>query len=65
MSRNLKLDISKAAHRLPWQPVLRLDGALGLIVDWTRAKQSGADMRAFTQQQIAGYQALALAPASH
>lgn len=57
----LKLDISKAAQRLPWHPVLRLDGALGLIVDWARARQRGADMRAFTQQQIADYQALALA----
>jgi CDP-glucose 4,6-dehydratase len=57
----LKLDISKAAQRLHWHPVLRLDGALGLIVDWARARQGGADMRAFTQQQIAHYQTLALA----
>jgi len=52
----LKLDISKAAQRLPWRPVLRLDDALGLIVDWSRAKMGGADMRAQTLAQIAAYQ---------
>ena len=58
----LKLDISKAAQRLGWQPVLRLDPALGLIVNWTREKMAGADMRAITLAQIAAYQALALTP---
>ncbi|MDO8284770.1 MAG: CDP-glucose 4,6-dehydratase [Rhodoferax sp.] len=57
----LKLDISKAGQRLHWQPALRLDGALGLIVDWARARQAGADMHAVTLAQIAAYQALALA----
>lgn len=57
----LKLDISKAAHRLHWHPAMRLDNALALIVDWARARQRGADMRAITQQQIADYQSLALA----
>jgi CDP-glucose 4,6-dehydratase len=61
----LKLDISKAAQRLHWHPVLRLDSALGLIVDWARARQAGADMRTVTQQQIADYQALALAATPH
>ncbi|MBC7548996.1 MAG: CDP-glucose 4,6-dehydratase, partial [Polaromonas sp.] len=59
----LKLDISKAAQRLHWHPALRLDQALGLIVDWARAKQNGFEMRTITQQQIAHYQALALAAA--
>ena len=57
----LKLDISKAAQRLHWQPALRLDDALGLIVDWTRARQTGADMCAVTLDQIVAYQTLALA----
>ena len=60
----LKLDISKASQRLGWQPALRLDDALSLIVDWTRARQAGANMRAVTQGQIAIYQALALASSS-
>jgi CDP-glucose 4,6-dehydratase len=57
----LKLDISKASQRLHWQPALRLNEALGLIVDWVRARQTGADMHAATLAQIAAYQALALA----
>lgn len=61
----LKLDISKAAQRLHWYPTLRLDQALGLIVDWSRAKQNGSDMRTITQQQIAHYQTLALAATPH
>lgn len=58
---HLKLDISKAGQRLRWQPTLRLDQALGLIVDWARARQAGAEMHAVTLAQIAAYQALALA----
>ena len=57
----LKLDISKASHRLNWQPVMRLDQALGLIVDWSREKRAGTDMRALTQMQIQAYQAQAIA----
>lgn len=57
----LKLDISKAGQRLHWQPALRLNDALGLIVDWARARQAGADMHTVTLGQIAAYQALALA----
>lgn len=52
----LKLDISKAGQRLAWRPVLRLDDALGLIVDWSHAKMASADMRAHTLAQIAAYQ---------
>lgn len=55
----LKLDISKAGHRLNWQPSMRLEHALTLIVEWSRERRTGADMRAFTQTQIQAYQALA------
>lgn len=58
----LKLDISKAGHRLHWQPVMRLEQTLGLIVEWAREKQAGADMRALTQAQIQAYQAQASHP---
>lgn len=54
----LKLDISKAAQYLNWQPAMRLEQALGLIVDWARARQTGADLRLLTQAQIQSYQAL-------
>ena len=52
----LKLDISKASHRLNWQPVMRLDRALGLTVDWAHEMHVGTDMRGFTQSQIEAYQ---------
>lgn len=56
----LKLDISKAGHRLNWHPAMRLDLALDLIVDWARQKHAGADLRALTQAQIQRYQTQAL-----
>ncbi len=56
----LKLDISKAAHQLQWQPVMRLSQALELVVDWARAQHAGANMRKITQQQITTYQAQAM-----
>lgn len=61
----LKLDISKAGHRLNWHPAMRLEQALGLIVEWARARQAGADLRALTQDQILAYQAQALLPNLH
>jgi CDP-glucose 4,6-dehydratase len=52
----LKLDISKARARLGWQPVLRLEPALRMIIDWSRQRQGGADVRALTLAQIHAYQ---------
>jgi hypothetical protein len=43
----LKLDISKARSRLNWHPALNLKQALQLIVDWSQARSSGADMQQF------------------
>ena len=54
----LKLDISKARSRLNWHPALRLNEALKLIIDWSRQRQAGADMRALTLAQIQAYQTL-------
>lgn len=54
----LKLDISKARSRLGWQPVLRLDDALRLVVDWYRQHHVGSAIRALTLSQIHTYQAL-------
>ena len=55
----LKLDISKARSRLNWHPALRLTDALALIVDWSRLRLAGADMREHTLRQLRGYQATA------
>ena len=54
----LKLDISKARNRLDWHPVLRLNDALNLIIDWAKQRQAGADMRKLTLNQITSYQKL-------
>ena len=59
----LKLDISKAGHRLDWHPALRLSEALDLIVDWARGQQQGRDVRELTLRQIAGYEAKVLSGA--
>jgi len=56
----LKLDISKARAQLGWQPLLRLSGALDMVVDWTRAAAAGADIAAQTRQQITSYQKIKL-----
>jgi CDP-glucose 4,6-dehydratase len=51
----LKLDCSKARARLGWRPRWSLDDALGRIVDWQRARDSGGDMKAFSLRQIQEY----------
>ena len=52
----LKLDISKARNQLKWYPILKLDDALNLVVDWSQQYQSGVDMRTATLNQISDYQ---------
>jgi CDP-glucose 4,6-dehydratase len=54
----LKLDASKASVYLNWRPVLCLNQALGWIVDWYRALQTGGDLRRMTQSQIERYEGL-------
>ena len=54
----LKLDISKARSRLNWHPALRLNQALELIVDWSKQRQAGTDLRDLTLKQIQDYQNL-------
>jgi CDP-glucose 4,6-dehydratase len=54
----LKLDISKARSRLNWHPALRLKDALALIIDWSKQRQNGANMRQLTLAQLQAYQAL-------
>ena len=52
------LDISKARKRLNWRPVLHLQEALKLTVDWVRQRQCGADIRKLTLGQLNTYQTL-------
>lgn len=54
----LKLDISKVRSRLDWHPALRLNEALKLIIDWSKQRQAGANIRQLTLAQINNYQIL-------
>ncbi len=47
---------SKAKRRLEWFPRWALDQALAHTVDWHLAWRMGADMRAFSLQQIVAYE---------
>jgi CDP-glucose 4,6-dehydratase len=51
----LKLDSSRAAARLGWQPRWDLARALRAIVDWHKAHLAGADMREVVLAQIHEY----------
>ena len=48
----LKLDSSRAAARLDWQPRWDLEATLASIVRWHQAHLEGADMRAMVLKQI-------------
>jgi len=58
----LKLDASKARVDLGWAPRLRLEDALDWLVAWYKAQASGADMQAFSLEQIKSYEALLTTP---
>lgn len=48
----LKLDCSKAMNHLGWRPLIPLEQALDLTVEWYRAYDKGANMREMTLEQI-------------
>lgn len=52
----LKLDISKAKTQLGWSPMLSLDEALKMTVEWARNRQKGMNVKQITLDQIASYQ---------
>jgi CDP-glucose 4,6-dehydratase len=54
----LKLDISKSRSYLMWHPVLNLEHALFMIVEWTKKRAEGVDVKSLTEKQIQAYQAL-------
>jgi CDP-glucose 4,6-dehydratase len=54
----LKLDISKARSRIGWHPIINLDHALRLIVDWNQMLEEGGDAKTISINQIKNYQNL-------
>lgn len=53
----LKLECSKARAELGWIPQWRLDRVIESIIDWTKAYQSGLEMRTVCLKQIDLYMA--------
>ena len=51
----LKLDISKAGHRLGWHPRWNLETALAKIIQWHQAWAGHEDMRGHCLEQIGQY----------
>lgn len=51
----LKLDCSKAAAQLGWRPRWNIDQALGAVVEWYKAYQSGQELRDLMIRQIQSY----------
>jgi len=58
----LRLDSSKARTALGWRPVLRVEDAIDMIVDWHKAVAAGADARTVTVGQI--HKFLSISPAA-
>lgn len=54
----LKLDTSCARTELAWHPVLSLESALELVVEWAKACRAKRNPRQITIEQIQRYQAL-------
>ncbi|MGD7653379.1 MAG: CDP-glucose 4,6-dehydratase [Verrucomicrobiales bacterium] len=54
----LKVDSSRARALLGWAPKLDLDTTLQWIVDWSKARADGSDMRETTVAQIREFMAL-------
>lgn len=52
-AHSLSLDCSKARLKLDWVPQISLEQSLEQIITWTKAYQSGANMRQVTEAAIA------------
>lgn len=57
-AESLKLNSSKAANLLHWRPVLSIDQALELTVDWYRRWQAGESASDLTESQLEQYRTL-------
>ena len=48
----LKLDCAKIKRELGWRPRWHIEEAVGKTVEWAKAWEMGADMRAVTEKQV-------------
>jgi CDP-glucose 4,6-dehydratase len=55
-AKHLMLNISKSRSRLKWYPLINLDQALALTIEWASLRAQGEDVRAITFKQIKDYQ---------
>jgi CDP-glucose 4,6-dehydratase len=55
-ARYLKLDSSRAHAHLAWRPLWDLSQGLNAVIEWYVALRDGADMQAFTREQIRAFQ---------
>jgi CDP-glucose 4,6-dehydratase len=53
---HLRVDSNKARAQLQWRPRLKIETALEWTAAWYRALRQGADMQAFSLEQIAAYE---------
>ncbi|MFA6054900.1 MAG: CDP-glucose 4,6-dehydratase [Thermodesulfovibrionales bacterium] len=51
----LKLDCSNAKAQLGWHPGLRLEHAIDMVIEWTKAFKAGKDVKEACMQQIKTY----------
>ena len=51
----LKLDCAKIKTQLGWQPRWHIEEAVAKTVEWARAWEAGADMRAVSEEQIRAF----------
>ena len=58
----LKLNISKAHNQLDWKPTMRLADALERIIEWSKKRAEGVDIRELTLSHIHNYQSRLLIP---
>jgi CDP-glucose 4,6-dehydratase len=59
-AHHLRLDCSKLKTKLGWTPKLSFEASIQMTGAWYAAWNSGADMVAFTERQIAEYAAIPL-----
>lgn len=57
-SQYLNLDITKARKQLKWHPIINLNDALELVVEWAKNYNADHNMRNFTLSQLSNYQTL-------